>query len=148
MAGQRRAAVGAIAALAAAAIAAAGVIAGRPADRPAPEPSVVADDALLLGGDAAQPARAERLAHHAGADWAGWTASPGDGPARRAALGRAFALVTGQRRRVMVDLAPGGPALTPRAFGAFAGDLASRYSGRTTGQPAAAAFAVGDGRHP
>src|SRR5687767_15297782 len=123
MAGQRRAAVGAIAALAAAAIAAAVVIAGRPADRPAPEPSVVADDALLLDGDAAQTARAVRLARHAGADWLRVTASPGDGPERRAALDRAFALATGQRLRVMVDLAPGGPALTPRAFGAFAGEI-------------------------
>lgn len=147
MPGRERAVVGTLIAGTAVAVV---LLVAVPSDRsnPAPEPTIVADDALLLGPDGAQAADAVRLARRAGADWLRVTVTPRDAPTRRAALDRALGLASRQRLRVMLDLVPGQPAMSARAFAAFAAAMASRYSGRTPGRPAAAAFAVGDGRQP
>jgi hypothetical protein len=146
MPGRRRAVVGASVA---AAVIAALVVVAIPSDRPAPapEPTIVADDALLLGSGTAQ-ADAVALARRTGADWLRVTAAPGDSGPRRAALDRVFELAARHRLRVMVELVPGRPAASPAGFAAFAGAIASRYSGRTPRRPVAVAFAIGDGRQP
>ena len=138
--------VGGLAAAAAlAAILLVGLTPNRPEKRP--EPTIVADDALLLGSGEAQ-ADAVALARRTGADWLRVTVAPGDSGPRRAALDRVFTLAARQRLRVMLKLVPGRPAVSPARFAAFAGAIASRYSGRRPGSPAAATFAIGDGRQP
>jgi len=141
--------VGAIAALAAAGFAA-GLVVALTSDRPTTlsEPTIVADDALLLGLDSERAAGAVALARRAGADWLRVTVTPRDGPVRRAAVDRTFALAARQRLRVMLDLVPAPRANAPEEFATFASRIAAQYSGRAPGRPAAAAFAIGDGRQP
>lgn len=135
-------------------------------------PTVAADDRLLLGPDPRVASRAMRTLAHLGVDWvrvpASWAALA---PSPRAAarprfdpsdpdayppgvwtrLDGVFELAAREDLRVMVDvtgpppawaIGPDGP--DPAAYAAFARAVARRYSGGYPGLPAAVAFAIGD----
>ncbi len=135
----------------------------------ASRPTIVRDDALLLGGPPARVAAAERELAVLGTDWvrvtADWSAiaprrpttssgarDPRAYPPRAwARLDTAVRLARANGMRAMVDiagrpprwaLARDGAGIDAAAFGRFAQAVARRYSGRFEGLPAAVAFGV------